>query len=97
MRAGGVDLVVLDVMLPRRDGFEICRELRTFTRIPVIMLTARGDETDRIVGLEIGADDYLAKPFNPRELLARIQAVLRRVDGAPQDGTELLTAGPIAN
>ncbi len=98
LRAGGIDLVVLDVMLPKRDGFDICRELRTFTRVPVIMLTARGDEMDRIVGLEIGADDYMPKPFNPRELLARVQAVLRRVEtSGGQDGTkESLLAGPIA-
>lgn len=72
------DLLLLDVMLPGDDGFTILRSLRGNSRIPVIMLTACGDETDRIVGLETGADDYLAKPFNPRELLARIRAVLRR-------------------
>ena len=73
------DLLLLDVMLPGDDGFTILRTLRSQSKIPVIMLTACGDETDRIVGLEIGADDYLGKPFNPRELLARIKAVLRRV------------------
>ncbi len=78
LRARVPDLVVLDVMMPGKDGFEVVRELRAFSRVPVIMLTARGDDLDRIVGLELGADDYLAKPFNPRELLARIQAVLRR-------------------
>ena len=72
------DAVILDVMLPDLDGFEVCRRIRERSAIPVVMLTARGDETDRIVGLEIGADDYLAKPFSPRELLARIRAVLRR-------------------
>ena len=72
------DILLLDVMLPGDDGFTILRTLRTQSKIPVIMLTACGDETDRIVGLEIGADDYLGKPFNPRELLARIKAVLRR-------------------
>ncbi|GLS20828.1 DNA-binding response regulator [Labrys miyagiensis] len=72
------DAVVLDIMLPDFDGFEVCRRLRMRSNIPVVMLTARGDDTDRIVGLEIGADDYLPKPFNPRELLARIRAVLRR-------------------
>ena len=72
------DLVVLDIMLPHIDGFEVCRRLRTFSQIPVIMLTANSDETDRIIGLELGADDYLAKPFNPRELLARVKAILRR-------------------
>jgi len=73
-----VDLVILDLMLPFQDGLEVCRELRTYSNVPVIMLTAKGDETDKIVGLELGADDYLAKPFNPRELLARIKVVLRR-------------------
>lgn len=72
------DLIVLDIMLPNIDGFEVCRRLRTFSQVPVIMLTANSDETDRIIGLELGADDYLAKPFNPRELLARIKAILRR-------------------
>jgi two-component system, OmpR family, phosphate regulon response regulator OmpR len=72
------DAVILDVMLPDRDGFEICRQIRTGSEVPVLMLTARGEDTDRIVGLEIGADDYLPKPFNPRELLARLRAILRR-------------------
>ena len=75
---GSYDLVVLDVMLPRGNGFEVLNRLRTRTEIPVVMLTARGEEIDRIVGLEMGADDYLVKPFNPRELVARIRAVLRR-------------------
>lgn len=74
------DVVVLDIMLPGMSGMEICRQLRTRSRVPVIMLTARGDEMDRVLGLEIGADDYLAKPFSFRELLARIRAVLRRVE-----------------
>lgn len=73
------DLVILDVMLPEQDGFEVCRTIRKTSKVPVIMLTARGEVTDRIVGLEIGADDYLPKPFEPRELVARIQNVLRRV------------------
>jgi DNA-binding response OmpR family regulator len=73
------DLVVLDLMLPDISGFEVCRRLRTFTTTPVIMLTARGEEIDRVLGLEVGADDYLAKPFSFRELLARIHAMLRRV------------------
>jgi DNA-binding response OmpR family regulator len=72
------DLVILDVMLPEQDGFEVCRTIRKTSSVPVIMLTARGEVTDRIVGLEIGADDYLPKPFEPRELVARIQNVLRR-------------------
>jgi len=75
---GGYDAVVLDVMLPDLDGFEVCRRIRASSEIPVVMLTARGDETDRVVGLELGADDYLPKPFSPRELLARLRAVTRR-------------------
>ena len=73
-----VDLIVLDLMLPGEDGLSICKRLRTTSQVPIIMLTAKGDEVDRILGLEMGADDYLSKPFNPRELLARIRAVLRR-------------------
>ena len=75
------DLVILDLMLPGEDGLSLCRGLRAKSSIPIIMLTAMGEETDRIIGLEMGADDYLAKPFNPRELLARIKAVLRRSEG----------------
>ena len=75
------DAVILDVMLPDLDGFEVCRRIRANSDVPVLMLTARGDDTDRIVGLELGADDYLSKPFNPRELLARLRAVLRRSTG----------------
>jgi two-component system, OmpR family, response regulator len=82
-----VDLVILDILLPGRDGLALCRELRSRGRLPVIMLTAIGEETDRVIGLEMGADDYVAKPFGPRELLARIRAVLRRtavpLPGAP--------------
>lgn len=77
------DLVVLDLMLPGTDGLELCRNLRVKSKIPIIMLTARGDEMDRILGLEMGADDYLPKPFNPRELLARIKVVLRRSTSLP--------------
>lgn len=77
------DLIVLDLMLPGTDGLELCRELRAKNATPVIMLTARGEETDRVVGLEMGADDYLPKPFNPRELLARIKSVLRRTRALP--------------
>ena len=79
------DLVVLDVMLPGEDGISLCRKLRQHSNLPVIMLTARGEEPDRIAGLETGADDYLAKPFNPRELLARIKSVLRRARSLPQN------------
>jgi two-component system OmpR family response regulator len=85
MERSRVDLVVLDLMLPGEDGLSICRELRTRSQIPIIMLTARGEDVDRIVGLELGADDYLPKPFNPRELLGRIRAVLRRTAHAPRD------------
>ncbi len=79
----GYDLIVLDVMLPGHDGFEILKRLRAQSRVPVLMLTARGEDVDRIVGLELGADDYLAKPFNPRELSARIRAILRRTEPKP--------------
>jgi DNA-binding response OmpR family regulator len=78
LRGGGYDALILDVMLPDLDGFEVCRQVRARSDLPILMLTARGDETDRIVGLELGADDYLPKPFNPRELLARLRAILRR-------------------
>ena len=80
MKVGQFDLIVLDVMMPGEDGLSVCRRLRAQGTIPILMLTALGDETDRIVGLEVGADDYLPKPFNPRELLARIKAILRRSD-----------------
>jgi DNA-binding response OmpR family regulator len=80
---GGFDAVVLDVMLPDLDGFEVCRRIRAGCELPIMMLTARGDDTDRIVGLELGADDYLPKPFNPRELLARLRAILRRRPATP--------------
>lgn len=73
------ELIVLDLMLPHRDGLEICRELRTFTMVPVVMVTARVDEVDRLLGLELGADDYICKPFSPREVVARVKAILRRV------------------
>jgi DNA-binding response OmpR family regulator len=75
------DLIVLDIMMPEMDGLTVCREIRKTSNVPVIILTARGDDVDRIVGLEIGADDYMAKPFNPRELVARVKAVLRRAQG----------------
>ncbi len=81
------DLVLLDVMLPGKDGFEICREIRKSSNIPIVMLTARGDVIDRVSGLELGADDYIGKPFEPRELVARVQAILRRVEtGGPTGG-----------
>ena len=78
LERGGFAALVLDVMLPDVDGFEVCRRVRARSDVPILMLTARGDEEDRIVGLELGADDYLPKPFNPRELLARLRAILRR-------------------
>jgi len=80
-----VDLIVLDLMLPGEDGLSLCREVRSRSQVPIIMLTALGEEVDRIVGMEVGADDYLGKPFNPRELLVRIRAVLRRASHAPRD------------
>ena len=83
LEAGKFDLVVMDVMLPGEDGLSLTRWLRSTSGVPVIMLTAVGEETDRIIGLEMGADDYVPKPFNPRELLARIRAVLRRAEGLP--------------
>ena len=88
------DLVILDVMLPGIGGFEVLSRIRARSRVPVIMLTARGEEVDRIVGLEMGADDYLPKPFNPRELAARIRAVLRRA-GAPAPGGARWRVGPV--
>jgi two-component system OmpR family response regulator len=80
-----VDLIILDLMLPGEDGLSLCRELRVKSQVPVLMLTALGEEVDRIVGLEVGADDYLAKPFSPRELLGRIKAILRRTAYMPRD------------
>lgn len=82
IRQHAPDLVVLDLMLPGRDGLEICRELRQFSAVPVVMLTARVEEIDRLLGLELGADDYICKPFSPREVVARIKAILRRASGA---------------
>src|SRR5688572_1870108 len=89
------DLVLLDVMLPDGSGYDVCRELRAGSRVPIIMLTARGEETDRIVGLELGADDYIVKPFSAREVIARIRAVLRRAgEGAGERG-EAIEVGPL--
>ncbi|HLM34610.1 MAG TPA: response regulator transcription factor [Gaiellaceae bacterium] len=90
--ASGPRIVVLDVGLPGIDGFEVCRRLRVGSSVPIVMLTARDEEGDRVAGLEIGADDYVSKPFSPRELAARIKAILRRSDGAQED---LLELGPI--
>jgi DNA-binding response OmpR family regulator len=87
------DVVLLDVMLPGADGFEVCRRIRRKHEVPIVMLTARGEDTDRIVGLELGADDYVPKPFNPRELLARVRAVMRRA--RPGAVSERLTVGDL--
>lgn len=83
--------VILDVMLPRLDGWEVCRQLRTFSNVPILMLTAREEEIDRVTGLSIGADDYVVKPFSPRELVARVKAILRRVHPIDPMQNELLT------
>ena len=84
MRAAAIDLVVLDIMMPGEDGLTLCRQIRQTSDVPIVLLTAVSEETDRIVGLELGADDYVTKPFNPRELLARIRAILRRAASAPR-------------
>ncbi|WP_437322875.1 response regulator [Sorangium sp. So ce381] len=97
--AGTVDLVVLDVMLPELDGLEVCRRLRAGSRTPILFLSARADEVDRIVGLELGGDDYLTKPFSPRELVARVRALLRRTEAPPPAPVDaraaVLRHGPI--
>jgi len=93
LRRHPVRLVVLDIGLPGIDGFEVCRMLRAHSKVPIVMLTARDEEPDRVAGLELGADDYVAKPFSPRELAARIKAILRRAE--PRDPNEMLTVGPI--
>jgi DNA-binding response OmpR family regulator len=89
------DLVILDIMLPRLDGFSVCRILRQESDMPILMLTARQDEVDRIAGLELGADDYVSKPFSLGELLARVRAILRRTDRQPMAGREILDAGAL--
>jgi two-component system, OmpR family, response regulator len=94
LRGGGFDAAILDVMLPEMDGFELCRTIRKDSDIPIIMLTARGEVMDRIVGLEIGADDYLPKPFEPRELVARLQTVLRRLKPNGNGHAAVLSAAP---
>ena len=93
LRAGGFDAAILDVMLPEMDGFELCRTIRRESALPIVMLTARGDVMDRVVGLELGADDYLPKPFEPRELVARLQTVLRRMRTTPSSPAAL--EGPL--
>lgn len=88
------DLVLLDIMLPAIDGFEVCRRIRAWSKTPILMLTARGSEDDRIAGLDLGADDYLVKPFSPRELVSRVRAILRRVGGSgPLDGKDAAGTG----
>ncbi len=93
LSASPFDAVLLDVMMPGMSGLEACRRIRERSRIPILMLTAKGDETDRVVGLEMGADDYISKPFSPRELLARLRAVLRRT--APEGALERVTVGQV--
>lgn len=88
--------VVLDVMMPGMDGFEVCRELRKESDVPILMLTARNEDVDKIVGLEIGADDYMTKPFNPRELVARVKAILRRIESGQQRHSGPLTAANLS-
>src|SRR5512146_1365875 len=92
---GRWDVVLLDLMLPGRDGLEICREIRARSDLPIIVLTARGEEADRVMGLELGADDYLAKPYSPRELLARIRAVVRRAKGRAGPAKDLVRVGAL--
>ena len=87
------DIVLLDVMMPGMDGFEVCRELRRDTDVPILMLTARSEDIDKIVGLELGADDYMTKPFNPREMVARVKAILRRSEGGRKPVTTILSLG----
>jgi two-component system OmpR family response regulator len=90
LRAGGYDAAILDVMLPEMDGFELCRSIRKESSLPILMLTARGEVMDRIVGLELGADDYLPKPFEPRELAVRLQTILRRARAASTEAAQTL-------
>jgi two-component system alkaline phosphatase synthesis response regulator PhoP len=90
------DLVVLDIMLPEIDGFEVCQRVRAESEVPIIMLTARDDDVDKIVGLELGADDYMTKPFNPRELVARVKAILRRMERTPREDTAPLNLGDVS-
>jgi len=92
---GRYDAVLLDLMLPGKDGLEVCREIRARSDVPIIVLTARGEEADRVMGLELGADDYLAKPFSPRELLARIRAIVRRAKGRAGPAKDLVRVGTL--
>ncbi|ACX52161.1 two component transcriptional regulator, winged helix family [Ammonifex degensii KC4] len=90
IRSGHWDLVILDIMLPKIDGWEVCREIRKISDVPILMLTARGDEIDRVLGLELGADDYIVKPFSPREVVARVKAVLRRARKSSTPGKQIV-------
>jgi len=94
-QSGAFALIVLDLMLPRMDGFEVCRAIRRTSNVPIIMLTARSEDVDKIVGLEMGADDYLTKPFNPRELVARVKAVLRRFEASSLTERQVMTVGNV--
>ena len=89
------DVILLDVMMPEIDGFEVCRKIRQTSMVPIIMITARGDDYDRIMGLDIGADDYVIKPFSPSEVMARIRAILRRVEATGSSNKEVLTKGSL--
>lgn len=93
-RAGRFDVVLLDVMMPEKDGFEVCRELRRVSDVPILMITARGEDFERIMGLDIGADDYIVKPFSPGEVMARVRAILRRLERS-SDGARVLQAGDL--
>ncbi|SHL03398.1 two-component system, OmpR family, response regulator BaeR [Desulfatibacillum alkenivorans DSM 16219] len=94
VRQESPDLVLLDIMLPGKDGMEVCKELRSFSQVPIIMLTARVEEIDRLLGLELGADDYVCKPFSPREVVARVKAVLRR-SNPPREESKRIVEGPV--
>jgi two-component system OmpR family response regulator len=95
VREGGIDLVVLDVLMPDVDGLTVCRRLRAEGRVPIVMLSSRGDVVDRVLGLELGADDYVCKPFSPRELVTRVHAVLRRAGAPPAPPAETLRHGTV--
>jgi two-component system alkaline phosphatase synthesis response regulator PhoP len=95
LRAGKPDLIVLDLGLPDQDGLDVTRQVRKDSNVPIIMLTARGEETDKLVGLELGADDYMVKPFSPKELVARVRAVLRRVESGNTTNRDVLRAGDL--
>lgn len=94
VRLNTPDMILLDLILPEKDGFTICREIRSFSRVPILIISAKVEEIDRLLGLELGADDYICKPFSPREVVARVKAILRRVYPDPEE--EVLAAGPIA-